>query len=332
VAIVAVLVLVAVPPSAFGATLSINESGSVVYKAAPGELNDVQVSISAGIITISDTGAVIVAGLGCNQVSDHEATCSGAGADLRLGDLNDVASSVASQAPLGGNWFGQGGDDRLTKCSQCGGLLIGGSGADTLQGGDVGATLRGGEGSDSLTGGAGDDVIIAGRGRDKIDARAGDDGIVPGLGADSADGGPGRDRLIFRDWPTGVVVDLRLGTATGQGAKTLVGIEVVFGTRLRDELYGNGARNDLFGNSGGDLLVGRGRADYLSGDWGNDRLFGGRGDDQFEARDGFRDVLSGGRGADIARVDRRLDLTNSIKVVPFLLVPTALVDNGPPVA
>ena len=45
---------------------------------------------------------------------------------------------------------------------------------------------------------------------------------------------------------------------------------------------------------------------------GRDKAFGDGGNDLIEARDGRRDVLYGGPGADRARVDRRLDVTHSL--------------------
>jgi Ca2+-binding RTX toxin-like protein len=360
-ALVAALVLAAFPSNAFGAAVSLDDSGGVTYTAASGELNVVEVSAignAPGTITIGDSGAVITAGLGCDQVSAHEAMCSGANrADVRLGDLGDTATLIAQDSnSIGFRLFGGDGDDHLSECALCLAALVGGSGADTLQGGDVGAGLWGGDGPDSLTGGAYYDGIRGGRGKDTIEAGGQDDSIVPGGGDDLVDGGAGNDSLHFAAPKRRVLVDLRLGTATGQGAKTLVGIEDVVATNGADKLYGDGARNAFNGVGGDDLLVGRGGddslcgcggggddrlfggsgSDYLSaylgadllvggpdGDvmrpgGGHDRVFGRGGDDDFYARDKFRDLLFGGRGADKGRVDRRLDVTRSIKLVPYI--------------
>jgi Ca2+-binding RTX toxin-like protein len=355
---VGVVAFAALPSSALGATVSVDETGGVTYMAALGELNDVELSATGtapGTIMISDTGAVITAGLGCAQVNSHEATCSGTNrADVRLGDLGDTASFVAQDSnSIGFLLFGEDGDDHLSMCSQCTAVFVGNSGADTLQGGDLGGGLYGGNGPDSLTGGAYFDGVYGGPGADVIHAGGNQDSITPGRGNDSVDGGQGLDTLSFGTKQPGVVVDLRLGKATGQGNKTVERIERVEGTNHPDKLYGTGGPDHLNGLAGNDVIVGRGGADdangssggdlvyggsgvdHVSGGLGNDLLVGGPGgddlfcreghdralgrggDDDFWARDGFRDVLVGGRGADEARVDRRLDVIRSIKVVPF---------------
>ena len=290
------------------------------------------------------------------QVSDHEATCTGANqANVYLGNLDDTAASSLVQ-PFSQFFSGEGGDDEITLCSLCHGVLFGGSGVDTLELGDRGGNLIGEDGPDTLRGGASVDVIDGGPGADTIYAGRNRDYLYPGGGDDLVDGGPGWNRLSFVGGARqpGVVVDLRLGTATGRGTKTLVRIQEVMGTNHPDKLYGTGGPNRLNGLSGKDVIVGRGGADNLIGLSGHDRIyggsaydqlwgglgsdllaggpdgdhlhsldgrdraFGGRGNDEFYARDGFRDVLCGGRGADKARVDRRLDVARSIKVVPFL--------------
>lgn len=45
---------------------------------------------------------------------------------------------------------------------------------------------------------------------------------------------------------------------------------------------------------------------------GQDRASAGPGGGTFRARDGFRDIFKGGKGADSARVDFGLDVTRSI--------------------
>jgi Ca2+-binding RTX toxin-like protein len=327
----------------------VDDTGGLEYNAAAGELNDIEFSESAGTTTITDTAAVIVAGPGCDQVGEHQATCSGADRALvRLGDRGDRALVVEISNGFGILIHGEGGDDLVSLCAECTGVLTGDSGGDTLEGGEVGSGLYGGNGPDTLTGGASYDGINAGGGRDTIDAGAQADSISPGSGDDSVDGGPGRDFVAFNLRGRGVVADLRLGTATGQGTKTLAHIEDVIGTYRRDRFYGNGASNMFSAVGGEDVLVGRGGRDSLFGDLGSDRLFGGPGhdrlagnrgadrllggsygdlllpgqgedlvaggggSDEFFTRDGFRDVLWGGGGDDSARIDPGLDRTHSI--------------------
>jgi RTX calcium-binding nonapeptide repeat (4 copies) len=77
-------------------------------------------------------------------------------------------------------------------------------------------------------------------------------------------------------------------------------------------INGTAGHNVLVGTRGNDALCGRGGRDTLRGLGGRDRLFGGRGNDTIYARDGVRDFVSGGRGFDRARMDRR-DVRRSIE-------------------
>lgn len=343
--LVVAVVFTAFPSNAVGATVSV-DAGILTYQAAPAEVNDLEASEAAGTVTITDLGAVITAGVGCNQVGAHEVTCSGLfQSHIYLGDLADTASAAA-QDTANFSFFGGQGNDVLTDCAECHDPLNGGRGADSLQAGDEGSYLAGRAGADILTGGAGWDTIRGGGGNDAINAADGRDFIGPGSGDDVVDGGTGVDQLDLEmgyvQDGIGVVVDLRLGQATAKGTKTLLGIEEVIGTRAADQLYGSEAPNFLSGFGGDDLLVGRGGPDYLrvDGGRGHDRLFGGpgpdrlvgdngadrlvggpgedslhgqRGADVLWARDGFRDVVRGGDGVDSARVDR-LDVTRSIQL------------------
>ena len=90
----------------------------------------------------------------------------------------------------------------------------------------------------------------------------------------------------------------------------------IVGTNGPDRLVGTGRRDVICGLGGADVLVGRGGDDVLVGGPGNDYLLpgagrdvvlAGGGNDFVAARDGHRDRIVGGYGADRARVDRRLD-------------------------
>lgn len=352
-----VAVSAALAPNAFAATVSIVTTGPsqdhLRYDAVPGEANDIQVAQSAGVVTISDQGAVIVAGAGCTQLGDHQVSCSSVAesfdASFFLGDLNDRAK--ITQVVRNMSVYGEDGADILSNCPQCDASLSGGPGSDTLEGGDRSNFLFGDGGADTITGGALRDDIFGGDGADTIAGGGGGDGILPGDGDDHVDGGEGRDEIFFDGSPTPVVVDLLAGTVTGYGTKTLVGIENVEGTGHRDQLYGDHGANALHGLGGADLLVGRGGGDYLVGGlgrgadslyggpgpdrlegdggadlliggWGNDLLKGGRGadrlygragNDTLRARDRVRDLVAGGKGSDRARIDAGLDVSRSIE-------------------
>jgi Ca2+-binding RTX toxin-like protein len=95
----------------------------------------------------------------------------------------------------------------------------------------------------------------------------------------------------------GVVVDLRMGTAGGQGHDLLTGVNVVEATASADILIGDRGLNVLLGGGGPDALVGKGRGDFLVGGAGDDVLNGGRGNDELVGGRG-RDMLLGRAGND----------------------------------
>jgi Ca2+-binding RTX toxin-like protein len=66
-------------------------------------------------------------------------------------------------------------------------------------------------------------------------------------------------------------------------------------------------------NRGADLLVGNAGDDLLAGGPGEDVMQGRLGNDLLFARDGYRDVVRGGRGSDKARIDLSLDVTAGIE-------------------
>ncbi len=87
--------------------------------------------------------------------------------------------------------------------------MLGGDGADTLDGGADNDSLSGGEGNDSLLGGAGNDMLDGGVGNDILLGGDGMDTLVGGGGADYLDGGSGRDTLF------GGIGDTVFGGGTG---------------------------------------------------------------------------------------------------------------------
>ena len=119
--------------------------------------------------------------------------------------------------------------------------------------GDEGDKLIGGSASDQLSGGAGDDIL---------DGRQGDDFLAGGTGADT---------VTFETSSSSVEVDLKAGTATGEGSgsDTLTSVENVIGTDADDILSGDAGINRLEGGDGDDVLRGRGGDDTLVGGSGS---------------------------------------------------------------
>jgi Ca2+-binding RTX toxin-like protein len=156
--------------------------------------------------------------------------------------------------------------------------------------GRVRCTIVGTSGGDVLSGTPGRDVICGLGGNDRINGRGGNDDIIGASGRDSMVGALGRDRIA-----SGAGNDRAFGSG---------GADLVWGGPGRDRLVGGSALDRMDGGRGNDNLLGGGGNDRLKGGGGSDRIAGGAGRDFLAARDGRRDVLSGGAGRDAARVDR----------------------------
>jgi Ca2+-binding RTX toxin-like protein len=80
-----------------------------------------------------------------------------------------------------------------------------------------------------------------------------------------------------------------------------------FGQGGSDTIYGNGGADNIWGDwhqvvdpgePGSDTIYGGTGPDWLQGDERRDTLDGGPGNDRIEAKDGERDIIDCGRGAD----------------------------------
>ncbi|MGV8833186.1 MAG: calcium-binding protein [Devosia sp.] len=153
-------------------------------------------------------------------------------------------------------------------------------------------------------------------------------------GADSFNGSGGVDRVNYAAelGSGGVFVNLssasNAGSATGSGTillaagaaldtygniDTLISIEEITGTDLRDKivgddkdnafwgngdndrLYGNGGQDRIFGGDGNDAIYGGDGGDSLFGDAGNDTIYGEAGDDYINGGEGS-DIINAGSG------------------------------------
>ena len=150
--------------------------------------------------------------------------------------------------------------------------VIGGQGADTLNGSGGSDVMTGNGGDDQLNGRVGDDTLTGG---------LGDDVLTGGAGADRLDGGAGRDLVSFTGASGGVSASLRaMSGASGDAAGDIyIAIEDILGSGFADTLIGHVGNNWLGGASGADLLSGREGDDTLVGGAGADTLDGGQGID-----------------------------------------------------
>ena len=173
---------------------------------------------------------------------------------------NDVLTGTAGNDVICGNGgndtlLGQGGNDTLiggpgidkVDFGSASGAITAslatgtatGQGTDTLReiesidGSPFADKLDGDALDNNLAGKAGNDTVAGAAGNDKVYGGDGNDTLYLGDGADTGTGGAGTDTVNFG---AAVNVDLVAGTATGQGADTLVTIENVGGSAAADTL------------------------------------------------------------------------------------------------
>jgi Ca2+-binding RTX toxin-like protein len=286
-------------PVALAGTASSYEGNAVVYRAAPGEVNDVAVSdLPTDQIRITDSGAPIIPGPGCLSVTPNQVDCTDRAGRLvvDLGDLDDKAS-------IRGVFFA---------------YVRGRDGNDRLHSEEWVISLSGGAGDDVLSGGSGCDncrnqAFEGGAGNDRLNGGDGSERLIGGPGADILDGGGGYDTADYRTSylsPLVISLDDQPGDgAVGENDNVGASVEAVQGGWSNDLLIGNGRANKLSGGPGADVLRGGGGDDTLSGaakrdtlfgDAGNDFLTGGGGSDALGGAAG-RDYLSGDDGDDVLK-------------------------------
>ncbi len=214
--------------------------------------------------------------------------------------------------------------------------LFGYAGDDQVLGEGGADELNGGSGNDNVDGGADNDGLehcsnCIGSGND------------PGVGADTYTGGSGVDKLWLDGHAAGMAISID-GQAndgsSGEGDNVGSDIEVIAGTVHNDsfngsagpdtfeggggndDMHGAGGNDDIYGGSGDDRVFGDAGSDKVQGASGADSVDGGAGTDQMygdvascsvfcsldsdtmAARDGERDTVDCGGGADSAVVDQ----------------------------
>ncbi len=159
--------------------------------------------------------------------------------------------------------------------------------------------LTSGAGKDTLNGDEGPDVLSANRGQDTLRGGEGNDRLIGGAGADVLDGGDKNDTASYATAATGMTIDLRTMTFTGDGVgDTFISIEKFEGTNFADAITGDDTSNMLLGGlEGDDTIQGLGGDDLLDGGKGKDSLAGGAGNDMLIGGNGI-DTLDGGDGYD----------------------------------
>src|SRR6478736_833004 len=250
----------------------------VVSRNAAGNIliNGGLVAITGGTPTVANTTLIQIFG--------------GAGNDQLALDESNGALPRA-------NMFGEADND----------LLIGGSGADVLNGGAGDDTLLGKGGADILTGGDNNDTLTGGNGDDQVFGEAGNDRLIwnPGDDTDLNEGGSEIDtvevnggngaedftvtangtRVRFdRINPAPFSLDINAcenlvlnangGNDTFSGTGNLA-------TLIQITVDGGPGDDTLLGSNGADILLGGDDNDFIDGNQGNDTVFLGAGDDVF---------------------------------------------------
>jgi hypothetical protein len=174
-------------PPAWAGQVSVVDQ-QLTFIASPGERNVVVVAPAALGYQVSDDGAPLLAGSGCNPVDDGQVVrCNQMVLEIRVdaGDRGDTVIARRVVAPVTAS--GGAGTD----------LVVGGGGADDLHGDEGLDTLMGAGSNDSADGGVGDDLLLGGPAEDTLLGAEGADIVEGGLGDDKElHGGPGEDLML----------------------------------------------------------------------------------------------------------------------------------------
>jgi Ca2+-binding RTX toxin-like protein len=240
--------------------------------------------------------AVIDLGDGTNAYQGPECTDGtsarvdgGSGQDTLSGGSGGTTVEELNGNGAGDSLYGGGGDD----------VLHGGDGNDTVSGGDGNDQLFGENNDDVIRGSGGNDLEDGGPGNDQIGYSPGvsnDDD----QGADVLTGGPGDDKLLLDAHTGGVNISID-GQANdgspGEGDNVGADLETIDGTTAADTFVGSPGPDQFNGNAGNDTIRGAGGDDRLYGGGGDDDLNGDAGNDKVEGANGA-DRVDGGPGTD----------------------------------
>ena len=271
-AVPSAVVALLLPAASEAGTVAVNDSGEASYRAAPAETNSLLVSVSRVAsdgfrVTVTDSGAPVVAGAGCLQAGDLTAVCDISIGDIRV-DLRDGDDSVDLTAARQSYSSVSGGEgrDRITVTGG-GATIYGGPGDDLLVGGDRADTLYGGGGRDALRGGRGSNRLVDGDRKGDVDA-------------DVLDGG-GRGCIDYGARSQPMRVDLARGRAGERGEGDRVsgftavatgrGADVLVGTAADERFNGGGGADRIFARGGDDRIAASGRGAVVGGP-GTDRV------------------------------------------------------------
>lgn len=303
---------------------------TVIVRARRGERNRLRVTARGANVLIADAAGVRP-GRGCRPRGRRAVACRiGAFYETNmrvfLGDRPDTATFEGAVL-IGENGGGLSvkagaGNDRVG-AGFTGGLLDGGAGKDVLRT-RANATFLGGPGDDRLLGGGGIDGFIADPLPDGSDTMSGASGldyvsygrrsgdIRADLAGDRDDGAPGeRDRIAgdIEELTGGSGDDLLVGNAKSNRLVTGAGSDLAIGRGGGDGLTGDESSTPddpgdrLIAGAGPDVITGGPGPDRIAAGPGWDSVSGGAGEDRVDLRDGARDDVECGDGADALILD-----------------------------
>lgn len=191
-----------------------------------------------------------------------------------------LGSAIAVEAKRAPRCFGRAATIVGTGKSE---TLRGTPGADVIVAKGGNDRLVGRGGNDAMCGGKGSDFLIGGPGNDRMGSGPGsEEALAGGPGNDAMDGGPGGfEDVRFVSSRAGVNVDLRAGTATGEGSDTIANVDQVIGSQHADVIY-LGDDPETF-----EVALGLGGNDTIYGLAGDDAISGADGDDTIDGGEGF---------------------------------------------
>ncbi len=144
---------------------------------------------------IGETG-VLVLSTGNQAVTRIDNTGTITGFEYSVRSSTNTSIVISNSGEMFGDIIFTDGTDRyLGKQGYVDGLVFGGSGRDTLTGGDEDNEFQGGDGNDLLEGGRGDDDLSGDAGTDRLFGGLGDDRLSGGGRNDLLNGGRGNDVL-----------------------------------------------------------------------------------------------------------------------------------------
>jgi N-acetylglucosamine-6-sulfatase len=210
---------------------SVDAGGNLTYEASPGAQNETSVKPSGAYWLLTDPGAPILPGAGCEQLAVNTVRCPKAGVSRLVDKGNDGNDSIDTPNSIDASVDGGPGNDILTTES----------GSDGLHGGD---------GGDVFVGGPEPDVFDGGEGRDTVSyARRGAQPVEVDIdGALGDDGGAVDGPVGARD-----SINANVENVIGGGAP-----DVIIGSDNSNTLTGGGGADQLRGLAGNDTILANG--------------------------------------------------------------------------